>query len=65
MRATAPLCLPYPLRRLAANNESQMVEVVWEHEAWSDWWEQIEQSYDDRWALTNWPIIHEAGWYDM
>ena len=49
---------------LTANGEVPMIAVVQAHEAWGPYWTPTTQSFGNRWALTDWPVLHVAGWYE-
>ena len=48
---------------LTANGEVPMIDVVKAHEGWGPFYTYTTQS-NDRWALTDWPVLHLAGWYE-
>ncbi len=49
--------------------EHKTVNVVKQHEAFSEWWVPLSGNYTrdnkPQWAMTNIPILHVAGWYDI
>ncbi|ETO25964.1 peptidase S15 [Reticulomyxa filosa] len=45
--------------------EAQMIQTIWEHEAWDYWWYPLQGSYENQWAMYNTTAINFAGWYDI
>jgi hypothetical protein len=45
--------------------EAWYIDVLWEHEPWSEWWAVMNGDYMDQWSVENASIINVMGWYDI
>ncbi len=45
--------------------EASMIQTVFEHEAFDDWWHDLSGPYMNQWDVIDIQAAHFAGWYDI